>query len=344
MMKLALVTIVTALAFAPPQWQPQTSGVTTTLRGVSAVTDRIAWASGARGTILWTDDGGATWRALTIPDSEKLDFRDVDGVSDRVAYALSIGSGEASRIYKTTDAGATWSLQFTNRDPKAFFDAMAFWNADRGIAFSDSIDGQLVILRTDNGGKTWDRVAVSGLPPALENEGAFAASGTNVAVYGTDHVWIGTGAAAVSRVLRSTDRGRTWTAAATPLHAGRSAGIFSVAFRDAQHGIVVGGDYKLENDANDNAAMTTDGGRTWTLIRGLSGFRSVVRYLPGVKTPTILAVGPNGADYSTDDGKTWTRVDGPGFHSFAFAPSGRVGWGAGGDGRIARFDALDLMR
>jgi photosystem II stability/assembly factor-like uncharacterized protein len=339
-MRLALVTIVGGLAFVAPQWQPQTSGVTTTLRGVSAVSDRTAWASGAGGTILRTDDSGATWRQLTIPGSARLDFRDVDGVGDRVAYALSIGNGESSRIYKTIDAGASWSLQFTNRDPKAFFDAMAFWNADRGIAFSDSIDGQLVILRTDNGGKSWDRVTPDGLPPALENEGAFAASGTNIAVYGDDHVWIGTGAAAVSRVLRSTDRGRTWTAAATPLHAGPSAGIFSVAFRDALRGIVVGGDYKLENDANDNAAITSDGGRTWTLIRGLSGFRSVVRYLPGAKTSTILAVGPNGADYSTDNGKTWLRIEGPGFHTFSFAPSGRFGWAAGAEGRIARLAAL----
>jgi photosystem II stability/assembly factor-like uncharacterized protein len=336
--------MVGGLAFVAPQWQPQPSGVTTTLRGVSAVSDRIAWASGVRGTILRTDDGGATWRRLTISDSEQFDFRDVDGMGDRVAYVLSIGSGESSRIYKTIDAGATWSLQFTNRDPKAFFDAMAFWNADRGIAFSDSVDGQLVILRTDNGGKTWNRLAATGLPPALENEGAFAASGTNIAVYGDDHVWIGTGTAAVARVLRSTDGGRTWTAAATPLHSGPSAGIFSVAFRDALHGIVVGGDYKLENDANDNAAVTSDGGRTWTLMRGLSGFRSVVRYLPGAETSTILAVGPSGADYSTDDGKTWLRIEGPGFHTFSFAPSGRFGWGAGAAGRIARLAALDMAR
>ena len=128
--------------------------------------------------------------------------------------------GESSRIYKTVDAGKTWALQFTNTDPKAFYDAMAFWNADRGIAFSDSVDGQLVILRTDDGGTNWSRVAAAGLPPALANEGAFAASGTNVAVFGRDHVWIGTGAAAVARVLRSTDGGRTWAAADTPLAAG----------------------------------------------------------------------------------------------------------------------------
>jgi photosystem II stability/assembly factor-like uncharacterized protein len=269
---------------------------------------------------------------LTVPDAAKLDFRDVDAVSADVAYVLSIGSGESSRIYKTTDAGRTWALQFTNTDPKAFFDAMAFWDADRGLAFSDSVDGALVILRTDNGGRNWTRVPAAGLPPALDNEGAFAASGTNVAVFGRDQAWIGT---SVSRVLRTTDGGRTWAAANTPLATGSSAGIFSIAFRDTEHGIVVGGDYRKEGEAVDNAAVTSDGGRTWTMVKGLSGFRSVVSYVPG--TSTAIAVGPQGADHSTDDGRTWRPLTGSsGLHTFAFAPKSSAGWGAGEQGRILR--------
>jgi photosystem II stability/assembly factor-like uncharacterized protein len=332
-----ILAAITALLLAAPAWTDQPSGVTARLRGVSAVSDRVAWASGSAGTVLRTGDGGATWQSLSIPGAEKLDFRDIDAASERIAYVLSIGSGESSRIYKTIDGGRTWTLQFTNTDPKAFFDAMAFWDADRGIAFSDSIDGRLVILRTDTGGRVWTRVPTEGLPPALDNEGAFAASGTNVAVHGRDHVWIGTGAAAVARVLRSIDGGRTWAAAATPLAAGPSSGIFSIAFRDADHGIVVGGDYRKENEAIDNAAITSDGGRTWTKVTGLSGFRSVVSYLPGASTPTVIAVGPQGADQSTDDGRTWTPLAGTsGLHTFAVAKQGRAGWGAGEKGRIMR--------
>lgn len=332
-----ILAAITALLLAAPAWTDQPSGVTARLRGVSAVSDRVAWASGSAGTVLRTGDGGATWQSLSIPSAEKLDFRDIDAVSEQIAYVLSIGSGESSRIYKTIDGGRTWALQFTSTDPKAFFDAMAFWDADRGIAFSDSIDGRLVILRTDTGGRVWTPVPAEGLPPALDNEGAFAASGTNVAVYGRDHVWIGTGAAAVARVLRSIDGGRTWTAAATPLAAGPSSGIFSIAFRDTAHGIVVGGDYRKENEAIDNAAITSDGGRTWTKVTGLSGFRSVVSYLPGASTPTLIAVGPQGADQSTDDGRTWTPLAGTsGLHTFAVAKQGRAGWGAGEKGRIMR--------
>jgi photosystem II stability/assembly factor-like uncharacterized protein len=328
------LTALLALSLAGPTWIEQTSGVTARLRGVSAAADRVAWASGSGGTVLRTSDGGATWQRLTIPGAEQLDFRDIDAVSAEAAYVLSIGPGDNSRIYKTTDAGRRWTLQFTNTDPKAFFDAMAFWDANRGIAFSDAVDGQLVILRTVNGGASWTRVPAAGLPPALDNEGAFAASGTNVAVIGQAHVWIGT---SVSRVLRSTDGGLTWSAAATPLATGSSSGIFSIAFRDTDHGVAVGGDYRKEDQAVDNAAITSDGGRTWTAVKGLSGFRSVVTYLPGSSSTTLLAVGPQGADLSMDDGRTWAPLPGAtGMHTFAVARRGGAGWGAGERGRIFR--------
>ncbi len=269
------------LAASPgPHWSLQTSGVTARLRGVSAVTNEVVWASGAAGTVLRTADGGATWQALTIPGTQALDFRDVDAVSERTAYALSIGAGPLSRIYKTSDAGAHWDLQFTNADPRAFFDAMAFWDTDHGLAISDSVDGTFVIITTSNGGRTWTRVPLETLPPALPNEGAFAGSGTNIAVFGRDRAWIGTGASTRSRVLRTLDGGRTWTIAETPFASSASAGIFSIAFRDSRHGLIVGGDYRKERDAVDNGAATMDGGLTWTSLKGLGGFRSVVAYAP----------------------------------------------------------------
>jgi photosystem II stability/assembly factor-like uncharacterized protein len=327
------LTVALALSAAAASWQPQTSGVTARLRGVSAASERVVWASGAAGTIVRTADGGVTWQRLTIPDTGKLDFRDVDAIDARTAYALSIGPGPASRIYKTTDAGATWTLQFTNDDPKAFYDAMSFWDADHGLAMSDSVDGRFVILTTRDGGAHWTRVPADALPPALPNEGAFAGSGTNIAVLGRDRAWIGTGASTKSRVLRTSDGGRTWAIADTPLVASASAGIFSVAFRDSTHGVLVGGDYRKETDATDAAAVTSDGGATWTLSSGLSGFRSVVAHLPG-DNASWIAVGPKGADVTQDDGKTWTKVDGDGYHAFSFAPHARVGWGVGEGGRI----------
>ena len=333
-MNIVLVFIFVVSAFTP-RWTTQTSGVTVRLRGVSAVSEQIAWSSGASSTVLRTTDGGTTWKKLTVT-SDTLDFRDVDSIDGQTAYVLSIGNGPDSRIYKTTDAGATWTMQFKSEDKKVFLDAMSFWDADHGIVFGDSVDGQLYILLTNNGGRTWTRVPPSSLPPALENEGAFAASGTNIALFGKNHAWIGTGAGAKARVLRTADRGRTWQVADTPLAAAQSAGIFSIAFRDAKHGIIVGGDYRKEQEAVDNLAITSDGGVTWKLVKGLSGFRSVVAYVPGTNKPALIALGPSGGDYSLDDGQTWSKLEGPGFDTFSFVPRRSSGWGAGANGALGK--------
>ena len=334
MLTLLLAIIVSQLAQFP-QWTGQTSGVNARLRGVSAVNARVAWASGAGSTVLRTNDGGTTWKKIIVT-SDVLDFRDIDAIDENTAYVLSIGNGPASRIYKTLDGGATWVLQFRNEDPKVFLDAMSFWDADHGIVIGDSVDGKFCILTTANGGRDWSRVPADALPPALANEGAFAASGTNIAVYGEGTAWIGLGAAARARVLRTTDRGRSWKISETPLKSGPSSGIFSIAFRDHKHGIIVGGDYQKEKEAVDNLALTDDGGVTWTLAQGLTGFRSVVAFVSGTKT--VVAAGPAGVDYSRNAGKTWMPLFGfgPGLDTFSFAPGRKFGWGAGASGRIGR--------
>lgn len=341
-----LLFLTIALLLQTPQWTPQSSGVKARLRGVSAVNARVAWASGAESTVLRTTDGGATWQKVTVT-TEQLDFRDVDAINEQTAFVLAIGNGPASRIYKTTDGGATWSLQFKNDEPKAFLDAMSFWDAKHGIAIGDSVDGKLYIMTTENGGAEWKRVPSTSLPPALENEGAFAASGTNIAVVGNSHAWIATGAAAKSRVLQTTDRGRTWKVAETPIGSGPSSGIFSIAFRDNKHGVVVGGDYRKENEAVANLAFTEDGGETWKLMPGLSGYRSVVAYVRAGSGIGIVAVGPTGADYSRDDGRTWTPVEGLKFDTLSFAPGKRtmVAWAAGANGSIGKvtFEPIEKL-
>ncbi len=334
---LAALLGLSAVALAQPlsvRWLPQTSGVSVRLRGVSAVSADIAWASGAQGTVLRTLDGGTTWQARPVSGAPTLDFRDVDAVSAQTAYALSIGAGEASRIYKTRDGGTTWTLQLAITDPQMFLDAMAFRDEAHGAAFSDSVDGRFVIFTTSNGGTDWIRVPADRLPPALPGEGAFAASGTNVAMGAAGQIWIGT---TRSRVLRSLDDGRTWSVVATPLATGEATGIFSIAFRDASLGVVVGGNYQQEASAVDNVATTSDGGTTWTLVRerGLSGFRSVVAWLPG-STGGWLAVGPSGSDISSDGGRTWTSAAGAGYDALSLLPRVAAGWTAGAGGRLAR--------
>lgn len=324
------------------RWEPQASNTKVRFRGVSAVSATVAWASGERGTYARTTDGGLTWQVGVVPEAAELDFRDVDAFDANTAYLLSIGEGEKSRIYKTTDGGAHWTLQFKSTKPAAFFDAMAFWDRDHGIAMSDPVNGRFLIITTSDGGATWRETPAAGMPPALAGEGGFAASGTCITVEGKHNVWFGTGGTSGARVFRSTDRGRTWKVAPTTILSGKSAGIFSVAFRDARNGVVVGGDYTKESESTQNAATTRDGGKTWTTIRAAqpNGYRSCVAYVrDGTRrAPMLIAVGPSGSDYSTDEGASWKSFSAEGFHtaSFAAAASG-TGWAAGEQGRMAKF-------
>lgn len=326
-----------------PTLTPQESGTDVLLQAVSPVDERVVWVSGHRGTFLRTLDGGETWYVGTVPGADSLEFRDVHAVDENTAYLLSAGPGDRSRIYKTTDGGRTWALQFRNDVDDAFFDCIAFWDADTGFAFSDAVDGAFIVVRTEDGGRHWTRVPPENVPAALPGgEGGFAASGTCAVTAGQDHGWIGTGAGEVARVLRTTDRGRTWSVANTPIPAGPSAGIATLVFRDAQHGLALGGDVARREPHRDNVAITRDGGRSWALAGNLSIQSAVygASDVPGMPTPTVVAVGPGGMEVSLDDGATWTPLDTTNYWAVAFA-SPRAGWAVGPRGTVVRIRLLD---
>ncbi len=303
----------------------QTSGTTQLLIGVSPVNERVVWVSGTGGTYLRTSDGGATWQVGRVPGADTLQFRDVYAVDSNTAWLLSIGNGALSRIYFTRDAGRTWTLQFTNVEPKGFYDCLDFWSPRRGIAISDAVDGQTVVITTTDGGERWRRIPAAELPAALPGEGSFAASGTCVITGPGGHAWVAAGTP-MARLLHTADYGRTWSVDTIPL-----SGIASVSFRDLVNGIVLG------SDSTAATASTHDGGRTW--VRGgpppfaLGVYGGV--YVPGTRRPTVVAVGPRGSAYSLDDGATWIAIDGNAYWSVAFA-SPRAGWAVGPRGRITR--------
>jgi photosystem II stability/assembly factor-like uncharacterized protein len=321
-------------SIAHSDWQRQNIRTDADFRGVCAVSSKIAWVSGTKGTYGRTSDAGKTWSVGVVPGTEKLDFRDVEAFSESTAYLLSAGPGENSRIYKTTDGGKSWALQFKNAEPAAFFNAIAFWDETNGIALSDPVKGRFLLIVTRDGGKNWFQLPEKNLPTAVPREGAFAASGTCLVTHGKNDVWFCTGGAKTARVFHSPDRGRSWAVSETPIVAGiESAGIFSIAFRDRDHGVIVGGDYRKPRGAMGvTAAITRDGGKTWTAVAKPLPFRSGVAWAKD----RWIAVGTSGSDYSLDDGATWQPLDSENYNSVAFAAMGE-GWAVGPKGRIARF-------
>jgi photosystem II stability/assembly factor-like uncharacterized protein len=313
-------------------WQLTPTGSTASSRGLSAVSERVAWVTSDGGTVLRTTDRGATWQSVGPPGVSGLLVRDVEAFDENTAVILSLGfTPDAFRIYRTIDGGQTWTLTFQNTEATAFYDCMAFFDKHRGLALSDPINGRFRILATSDGGRTWGIVNAD-MPPALPGEFAFAASGQCITTAGGRDAWFGTGGDAVARVFHSGDRGRTWTVANTPIRSGPSAGISALAFRDPLHGIAAGGDFDPTAASVDTLALTDDGGATWQLNQNAPDeLRSGAHWVTGRDT---IIVGPGGSDVSTDGGRTWRGFDEGSFHTIDCA-GGHACWAAGTQGRVA---------
>ncbi len=317
---------------------PQTSGVSVRLQAVSAPGNGVVWVSGLAGTFVRSLDSGSSWRPGIVPGAEKLELRDIHAVDGSTAYAMSSGTGDQSRIFKTTDGGASWSLSLVNPDPEGFFDCFDFWDEDHGLLYGDSVGGELVLFETSDG-KTWTRVPAERLPAARPGEGGFAASGTCLVTVGESTAYVGTGAGS-SRVLRTRDRGRSFRAFETPIgSAAATAGITSLSYWDEENGIAVGGDISKPDERQDNVALLSGGGRDARLAAPPSFLGPIygIAHVPGTNPPALVAVSPKGAAYSLDSAKTWMPLSQDSYWSVGFDSSG-VGWMVGTDGRVSRLE------
>ena len=323
-----------AAASAGYSWHVTPTGSSEEFRGLAAVSGRVAWVSGESGSVLRTTDGGDHWQDVSPPAAKGLALRDIEAWSARRAVVLSIGPGDQSRIFTTSDGGTVWKERFRNPIASAFFDCMAFSAGGRGIALSDPVNGHFRLAVSSNFGRSWHLRSTAGMPSAEDGEFAFAASGTCIVAIKHASFAFVTGGVDAPRVFRTSDFGRTWTATETPLRGGPSAGIYSVAFRTLRSAVVVGGDYtKPEN--GHAASGYLDGSRNdWKLSSTfVHGYRSGVAFRPGTDA-TVLAVGPTGSDVSRDGGRTWSRFDGRSFDSVECSGKNAC-WASGTDGRVA---------
>lgn len=317
-------------------------GFTQEFRGISSRGDEM-WASGRGGVFARSLDGGTSWKAGSIPGAEGLFLVDIEVLGRDTACVLATSfDGGLGRAYRTTDGGRSWSVTFELAHPDAFLDAMAFWDGRAGVAFGDQVEGAFLVLRTGDGCQTWTRVPADALPVPLAGEAGFAASGTSIATAGSHHAWIGTGGGSAARVLRTADRGGSWTAAITPMPAGAATGIFGIAFRDTLVGMAVGGNYQEPTGDAATVLTTVDGGRSWTLAAPAApaGVRFGATVLADLDL--FVAAGPSGLGYSRDRGLSWTTVDT--LAAFALHAGGGRVWASGPSGWIARVDLRTLVR
>jgi len=313
---------------------PLSSGTNTSIRGLSIVDDQHAWVSGSNGYIGKTSNAGKDWTWTKPASFEKLDFRDIEAFDDN--NAVIVNAGSPAYVLVTTDGGQRWKETYVNADSAVFLDGMDFWNPNHGMIFGDPIKGKLHLLRTSNGGLSWDDISDNlKFRPKL-GEAGFAASGTTIKTLGKGKVWIATGGAEAN-IYYSANFGKKWKRFANPIIQGiNSTGPFSLDFYDDKHGIVVGGDYLKDQEHTNNALYTKDRGKSWiTPVNSVSGYRSAVVYLT---KELCIAAGSSGVDYSKDGGKNWTHFSDLNINAVKKAKSGNLVLLAGNKGQIYRLD------
>lgn len=324
------------LLFPPDTWWAvQDTGADSNLRGICVVAASASapvtiWASGSQGAVVRSTDSGKTWQRLRIPEAESLDFRGVQAFDANSAYVMSSGDGPQSRIYKTTDGGQNWKLQYKGEQKSFFLDALVCSGEKRCVALSDPVDGKFVLLANVDG-EHWTELPREHMPAALPKEGAFAASNSSLCLSGKD-IYFGTGGPA-ARVFASHDFGGTWAAVETPLISGNaSSGIFSL-FCDGDTILAVGGDYQDPGRAYKNAGASKDGGKTWQLAtQPPGGYRSSIGKMGG----GYVAVGPTGSEISSD-GLHWSHIGSENLNAYFYSTVSGESWAAGPHGKTARF-------
>ena len=307
-----------------------TKGKNTSMRGLSIVTDSIAWVSGSNGWVGKTENGGKTWDWTQPKGYEKLDFRDIEAFDK--FKAIIVNAGSPAFILSTLDGGKNWRQVYKNLDSAIFLDGMGFWDSQQGIIFGDPIKNKMQLLKTTDGGLSWQDISANIKEDMKVGEAGFAASGTTIRTLKGGKVWVATGGAK-SRIFHSSNYGNTWKVYDCPIIQGESStGPFSIAFNDARHGIAVGGNYLKDQDNLNSVVLTKNGGKSWTKpTQPVFGYRSAVEYLTD---QLCFATGSSGTDFSLDGGQNWKNISTQNFNAIQKAKNGKLVLLTGNKGQI----------
>ena len=307
-----------------------TTETNTSIRGLSVISDSVAWVSGSNGFIGRTVDGGKDWKWTKPKGYEKCDFRDIEAFDEN--RAIIVNAGSPAYILRTEDGGKNWTECYKNLDSAIFLDGMDFWDENNGIIFGDPIQNRMQILTTTDGGRSWGNSSAGLRYDMAPGEAGFAASGTSIKTMGSGKVWIATGGKK-SNIYTSDNYGLLWKKYDCPILQGEnSTGAFSIDFYNENQGIVVGGDYQKDKENTNNVLLTRDGGKSWDKpSRPVFGYRSGVTWF---NDKSCFATGTSGTDVSRDGGYHWYHISDDSFNVIKKAKKGNLIMMAGNKGLI----------
>jgi photosystem II stability/assembly factor-like uncharacterized protein len=303
------------------------------LRGLSVVNDNVIWASGAKGKVARSTDGGKSFTWFTVKGFEQRDFRDVEAFDANTAILMAVDS--PAIILKTKDGGKSWNEVFRDDRKGMFLDAMGFDETGNGMVVGDPIDGRLFIATTSNYGDKWLALRDDDNEYTVgDGEAFFAASGTNVYITGNKYkpfICFVTGGTDSRLFINGSPAGLNI------IHGQGSQGANSVAVDPTLKKIViVGGDFNNDSSSKNNIEIfTVDGERLLQapVQTPPRGYRSCVVFLTA---SVLITCGTTGVDVSTDGGLNWKLISNESYNVCAKAKKGSAVFLAGKGGRIAK--------
>jgi photosystem II stability/assembly factor-like uncharacterized protein len=190
--------------------------------------------------IICSTKGFCQWTTLTIPSAGRYD--DVFFINDTVGWAAG---GNSTEIYKTTNGGASWTMQYTSGK---YLRSIEF--ATPTLGFCGSLDSSF--YKTTDGGNTWIDIAnnITPKPPGI----CGLSAPTQNVIYGCG-IW-----SSPAYIIKSTDGGNTWSTMDLSAYANA---LVEIHFINADTGFVSG----MANPATQGGIIlyTINGGNTWTV-------------------------------------------------------------------------------
>lgn len=301
-------------------WVKQRSGTLAWLRTVNFSDSMHGWIGGSKGTLLFTEDGGTTWRAAAKFTSDNI--RKIHFVNRLEGWALcerdvySLGSDSPSYVMQTVDGGKTWHKVDFKDSNRRRITKIVFSGSGNGIAVGEM--GTLYGLEENR--VTWEKLASP--TSYLMLDGAFGDQFNGAIVGGG------------GTILFTEDAGATWSRAA--LSESSRSMLRSVFFVDSRRGWATG--------SNGRIYQTINGGRYWRRQR--SGTAADLNDVHFIDKARGWAIGEQGILLkSNSGGNVWRYVDSKSRNNLEdISFNGETGWIVGFGGTLLKYEPISKIK
>lgn len=295
-------------------WKVHPSDIKGDLVAIYFTTAAKGFVAGDAGYLASTNDGGKTWRKYDLKTTE--DINEIYFRNEENGYLVA-----GRKLFITSDGGSSWRetvlfrpADLRNNTPT--FLSIRFADKKRGLAIGSILNSKgnvidSLVMRTGDGGETWQRVQVPSKAELFHLD-----------FNGSSHGWI---VGDHGLILATTDGGASWKVQSS----GTELALWNVDFRDDYEGYAVG--------EAGTILRTENGGTTWEKVN--TPYRNNLMRVDFADDKNGWIVGHGGTILrSGDRGKTWVRSESNTTKSlYGLYIVKRYGWAVGKGGLILEY-------